>query len=121
MQIHKNEKGFVSDYALIGTLVDGLEVPEPADLEHFEGHFEAYTVKNGELVYDDQEDAALQEQVAISDLRTRREKECFSVINRGQLWYSMLTKTQAAELATWYQTWLTVTDTKVVPERPAWL
>lgn len=30
------ENGYVSSYALIGTLVDGFEVPEPEDIGHFE-------------------------------------------------------------------------------------
>lgn len=55
------------------------------------------------------------------ELRRRRQEECFSVINRGELWYSRLTEEQKAELGVWYQAWLDVTDTKAVPDRPAWL
>lgn len=54
-------------------------------------------------------------------LRERREKECFSVINRGVLWYDRLTKAQINELYHWYQQWLDVTITGVVPPKPNWL
>lgn len=121
MQIKKNEKGFITDFAVIGNLVDGIEVEEPADLERFESHFDAYSVRDGKLIFDDEQDAENQENALKDDLRTRREKECFSFINRGQLWYGMLTVKQIAELTAWYKAWLKVTETKVVPEKPSWL
>ncbi len=57
----------------------------------------------------------------INNLRDRRTLECFEVVNRGAVWYERLSENQKAELAEWYQAWLDVTQTKVVPERPAWL
>ena len=57
----------------------------------------------------------------INGLRRRREDECFSVINRGALWYDRLTDAQRAELDEWYDAWLNVTETKVVPKTPDWL
>lgn len=54
-------------------------------------------------------------------LRSRRTSECFSIVNRGQLWYNRLTEEQIAELNVWYQSWLDVTDTLVVPDKPEWL
>lgn len=54
-------------------------------------------------------------------LRQRREEECFSVINRGSLWYDTLTDSQKEELKVWYKAWLDVTETKIVPEKPVWL
>lgn len=54
-------------------------------------------------------------------LRSRRETECFSIINRGQLWYNMLTEEQRAELDDWYKAWLDVTITLEVPRKPIWL
>lgn len=61
------------------------------------------------------------EQIELDTLRQRRETECFSIINRGQFWYDLLTKEQKAELRVWYQNWLDVTDTKVIPTKPSWL
>ena len=53
--------------------------------------------------------------------RQRREEECFPVINRGKLWYETLTDEQVVALKKWYQDWLDVTDTRIVPEKPEWL
>jgi hypothetical protein len=54
-------------------------------------------------------------------LRERRVTECFSIINRGKLWYDCLTVEQLAELKSWYWKWLNVTETLVVPDKPKWL
>ena len=61
------------------------------------------------------------EEQKIERLRYRRERECFSVIDRSVLWHNRLTEEQKSELNVWYQAWLNVTETKVVPEKPAWL
>lgn len=57
----------------------------------------------------------------IEILRQRREKECFAIVNRGQLWYDALTDIQKLELKNWYDLWLNVTKTNFVPEKPYWL
>lgn len=57
----------------------------------------------------------------LQSLRTRRECECFAIINRGKLWYDSLTQTQLSELQTWYQGWLYVTVTKLIPNKPNWV
>ena len=121
MQIKKNEKGFITDFALVGSLVDSIEVPTPNDVEHFLSHFAAYAVQNGALVFDAAEDADIEDEATKNELRIRRERECFSFVNRGQLWYGTLTVKQIAELTAWYKAWLKVTVTKVVPEKPSWL
>lgn len=64
-------------------------------------------------------------------LRTRREEECFPIINRGSLWFEQLSEVQKAELKTWYQAWLNVPqvyDTScpsnindIIPHKPEWL
>lgn len=54
-------------------------------------------------------------------LKKRREEECFSVINRGKMWYDQLTEEQYLELRQWYFDWLNVTETRIIPTRPAWL
>jgi hypothetical protein len=57
----------------------------------------------------------------VSALRVLRESECFETVNRGQVWYELLTDEQKAELKDWYQAWLDVTETAVVPNKPKWL
>lgn len=116
-----NSEGFITDYALIGELVGGIELPNPEDISHFEEHFSAYKVRDGTASFDEAQSAILCEEGKKLTLRDRRQKECFAFVNRGQLWYATLSVKQLAELTAWYKDWLKVTETKVVPERPAWL
>lgn len=55
------------------------------------------------------------------ELRIIREHECFSIINRGTIWYNNLTQDQIFQIKNWYQSWLDVTETKVIPEKPQFL
>jgi hypothetical protein len=57
----------------------------------------------------------------LTHLRKLREAECFSVVNRGALWYDTLDEFQKIELADYYQKWLDVTKTLKIPEKPSWL
>ena len=116
-----DEKGFIISYALVGDLVDGIDLPDPEDIAHFEEHFAAYKVRDGTAAFDSEQNETLLSEAQKNEFRLRREKECFSVINRGQLWYEGISLTQLLELRKWYQAWLNVTETMVVPERPAWL
>lgn len=55
-------------------------------------------------------------------LKGRRTFECFNIIdNRSVMWYNHLTDEQKQELEEWYQAWLHVTETKIIPEKPEWL
>lgn len=69
------------------------------------------------------------EEQILNGLRTQREYECFSVVNRGELWYNKLTEEQKSELSQWYDAWLDVTEDSnkdangeyIIPEKPVWL
>ncbi len=121
MKVLLDENGFIKSFALIGDLVDGIDIPDPDDVEHFTEHYSAYKVTDGKALLDDIQQKALQDKAVLDDLRTRRETECFSVINRGQLWYEGISIAQLLELRKWYKAWLNVTETKVVPDKPSWL
>lgn len=54
-------------------------------------------------------------------IRQLRVSKCFSCINRGQLWYDMLTAKQKEELRLWYIAWLDAPATLIIPEPPEWL
>jgi len=54
-------------------------------------------------------------------IRKRREKECFPIINRSCLWHARLTNEQQLELARWYQNWLDAPATGIIPVTPAWI
>lgn len=64
---------------------------------------------------------SMSEEVLKSKLRERREEECFTVINRGRLWYNKLSTLQIIELTNWYNAWLDVTETLAPPEEPSWI
>lgn len=80
---------------------------------------------NPKIVYKEATDEQIKEFETtikgIDLLRQKRAEECFSIINRGQLWYNTLTTEQVQELNTWYQAWLDVTETKIIPTKPSWL
>lgn len=91
-----------------------------------------YHVKNGyngHLFFEDymeteeykQKENAFKKAQNIKMLRRQRESECFPIINRGALWYELRTEEEKNELREWYQKWLDVTETLVVPEKPNWL
>lgn len=121
MKVLLDEKGYITNYALVGDLIDGIEIPDPEDADYFQEHFTAFLVRDGTATFDEEQEKALQNEAVLEDLRNRREVECFSVINRGQLWYEGVTITQLLELRQWYKDWLKVTETLTVPEKPTWL
>lgn len=63
----------------------------------------------------------LSEEERLSVFRKQRETECFPIVNRGKLWYDCLSFEQLAELRKWYEDWLNVTETLVIPIKPKWL
>ena len=121
MQIKLNDQGFIDSFATIGNILDGAENEVPADLDHFERNYRAYRIKDGALFFDEEQATALQTEEENEQLRVERDAECFSVINRGWLWYDTLTEKQTKELRKWYKDWLDVTDTRKKPDRPSWL
>ena len=61
--------------------------------------------------------AQAQNEARLRRLRRQRENECFSVINRGYLWYAQLSEEQLSQLGAWYRAWLDVTETQIVPQK----
>ena len=110
MQITTDEKGFVRCFAYVGNLANSIEVPEPEDFEQFLNQFYAFRLQDGHLVYDSE---------AYEAHVTEETKEEYR--HRGQLWYESVSLTQLLELRQWYKAWLNVTETMVIPEKPAWL
>lgn len=53
--------------------------------------------------------------------RQLRENVCYPIVNRGKLWYDHLTLAQQTELNDWYEAWLDVTETHIIPDTPAWV
>jgi hypothetical protein len=123
MKIILNEKGFITNYAIIGCFDDDaqIEIAEPDDLEDFETNYRSYHIVDDKLVKDEEEQIRVEDEEELQYLREQREKICFPIINRGELWYSRLTEEQKNELNIWYDAWLDITETRVIPEMPEWL
>lgn len=84
---------------------------------------EGYAYKDSKLQFNKERFESRKKQGQICQLRSQREEECFSYINRGDVWYSKIvnTKERKQELENWYQDWLDVTETLTVPEKPSWI
>lgn len=120
MKVTIDKDGYVIDWALVGDN-GGLDVPEPDDLEEFVTCATGYKVVDGQLQKDETRDRAQRLEKQKEALRVQREAECFPIINRGWMWYSSLNLLQWIELKKWYLSWLNVTETMRIPERPTWL
>lgn len=121
MKILIDENKYLTCFCIDAELENGIEVANPDDLESFIDTFRAYKYEDGNLLLDEQKLQSANDTRIADELRFKREKACFPVINRGELWYIRLTADQKKELDAWYQAWLDVTDTKVLPDIPMWL
>ncbi len=120
MKVTFDENGYVNGWCMVGDN-GGEEYDPPEDFDRFLDCFESFKLADGKLVFDSEKDDADRLESEKTSLRERREKECFSVVNRGWIWYSTLTLSQWRELRTWYIAWLKVTETMTPPERPSWV
>ena len=122
-------EGYITGYATIGGIIDGVEVPdnvlESCDRAALIRHCYRWEwetdITQGVAVLDEDKLAAIIAAEQLDEIRARREAECFPVINRGQAWYALLTPEQSDELMTWYQSWLDAPQTGIVPDPPDWL
>lgn len=111
---------YVIDNVVYGGDISGL--PSPTDTiddevwELYCQDLDAYKIENGKFVK--LKDEA---ELRANAIRTRRERECFPIINRGALWYGKLTEGQKTELEEWYQAWLDAPATGAAPDVPEWL
>lgn len=122
MQVILNEQGYVKAYAFVGSFGEpSVYVSEPENLEDFEDNYSCYYLSDDVLVKNEVRQLEIDLRREVEYLRSQREKACFPYVNRGSLWYNKLTDEQKEELDAWYQAWLDVTDTRVIPEKPEWL
>ena len=92
------------------------------NINDFENNYRSYYLsEDNVLVKSEDKQKEIDNNREMVFLRSQREKACFPYINRGKLWYSKLSAEQKEELDAWYQAWLNVTDTKIIPAVPEWL
>lgn len=84
---------------------------------------DGYVFKDNKVIFSDERFEEKKLESHKWDLRNKREDVCFSVINRGEIWYrkNVTTEERQNELDNWYQAWLDVTNTLVEPETPEWI
>ena len=120
MLVNLDKNGYVYEFAVIGTVSNGVEV-ECQDMELFLQNPRAHYCVDNVLHFDESKAVQLNEAWIQADLRRQRDIICFPVINRGKLWYDKLTESQLEELTDWYNAWLNVTETLAIPDKPAWI
>ena len=86
MKVLLNEAGYVESYALEGELLEAVECDPPEDITVFETHFAAFRIRDGTLVMDKEQLDSMHEAETLNGYRQQREKDCFPIINRGELW-----------------------------------
>ena len=123
MEILLDNRNYVSSFNTSENTVfdDSIQIEEPEDFSHFESYFYCYKYINGELVFDENEYSKKVIKLKKEEIRIRREKECFALVDRSKFWYDSLTKEQYDELQEWYQNWLNATITFIIPKKPEWL
>lgn len=123
-------KGYLKNDTLFIKHIDGVE--EQTELREDperKGIFTRVVTVQGVEERDEYEDVQIyipytEEELktrTLNEIRARRESECFSVINRGNLWYGKLLPAQVEELNRWYEAWLDAPETLVTPKRPYFL
>lgn len=134
-EFHEEIENFTDFAETEGALVkEKITVHKPEIKAQAEvSHFERIIPKNFEKIVDkpeikfspahDEEEEVLvyKAYTPAEKLRRKREKECFPIINRGKLWYSLLTFAQETELLAWYKQWLDAPETLVEPTTPKWV
>ena len=120
MKSQVDENNYVENYVLVGEgSACDIEVDEP---EGFSPDiYQAWRYAGEKLVYDEKRDAELHVELERNVIRARRERECYSVINRGQLWYEGVSISHLVELRKWYKAWLDAPATLIIPDKPDWL
>ncbi len=120
MKIQVNKSGYVENYVLVGeSSACNIEVEPPE--EFGADNYAAYRLIDGTLTLDTDRLAALQLADRQNAIRARRERECYPVINRGQLWYEGVSISRLVELRKWYKAWLDAPATLIIPDKPDWL
>lgn len=115
MKIQVNENNFVENYVVLGeSNVCNIEVEEPEGFSP--NNFQAWKYDGEKLVYDGEQAKVLQAERNKDGIRYERQRLCFPIINRGQLWYDTLYSYQKAALKDWYQAWLDAPETGIIPE-----
>lgn len=122
MRIEIDKKHRVVQWSADDTTNELLfDVPDEILPEDFDENAFFYKYEGGRFIFDPEYKSDLEHDQCVAEIRYHRDTVCFPVINRGGLWYDMLTDEQKEELKAWYTAWLDAPETLVEPEMPTWL
>lgn len=78
---------------------------------------------NGKFILDEEYKKNDLDIKLLTDIRFRRETECFEIVNRGTAWYNIFVNTpeRQKEFNNWYQAWLNAPETRIIPVKPDWI
>lgn len=117
MQIQIDKDGYILGFCSIGGFENGIEVPD-SFLDGVDvSKLESYKYIGTTAVFDIERYRTIEQSKKRDEIRTRREIECFSIVDRP-LWVDTLTAEQRVQLKAWYQLWLNAPETMVIPEKP---
>lgn len=119
INVKVDERNRLTSFATFGTIEGGVDIEVDESFDSLVDF--AYELIGDKLVFNQRilDEYLLKERLI--ELRLRRDEECFTMINRGGLWYDLLTKSEKDELLEWYHAWLDVTLTGIIPSKPEWL
>lgn len=122
MLVNIDKNNYITCAVCDGVILEnGIEVNSPLNIDDFWQNFRAYKLENHQLIKDENKLKEILYNENLQNLRLKREKICFPIINRGVLWYNTLTENQKNELNNWYKAWLDVTLTLEEPQIPNWI
>ena len=81
MKVTFDETGYVNGWCMVGDN-GGEEYDPPEDFDRFLDSFESFKLADGKLVFDSEKDDTNRLESEKASLRERREKECFSVVQK---------------------------------------
>lgn len=113
-KIRINEQGFVES-----PYINDASIEKEVDDELYEKIMTCTIRMNRRLINGD---FVIVDIIEDKVIRERRQIECFNFVdNRSQLWWDHLSNERKEELNKWYEAWLNVPETKVIPEKPSWI
>lgn len=123
MRIEIDENSRVVQWSIDDTSNELLfDIPEGTVIpDDFEENAFFYRYEDGAFIFDEEYKTQQDYEHKVAQIRQDRADICFPVVNRGGLWYDLLTENQKSEMLEWYMAWLDATETLVEPETPEWL
>lgn len=124
MQILIDNNNYITQIVCDGAEIASdkrIELETPDNFEEIFDNFSCYKYENRQFILDEDKKIKYELELKKTNIRVDRNNICFPIINRGVLWYNMISEQQRNELNNWYQQWLDAPETLIIPETPNWI